>query len=95
MDLCTGIVDLEAAQDILLVPNPTVGLMVVQNHGILTGLVDISVKDLSGRVVMEVPRTELENMNLPIDLSNLANGQYVLNMIKDNSRIATIKLSKQ
>jgi hypothetical protein len=32
---------------------------------------------------------------LPIDIGHLANGQYLLNVNKDNGRIATIRLSKQ
>lgn len=95
VDLCTGISTIEAASSIMVVPNPSSGHIVVRNEGTLSGMALISVTDVTGRVVHEISRVELNNLNLPIDLSNLANGQYLLNVIKDNSRITTIKLSKQ
>ncbi|MCB0755617.1 MAG: T9SS type A sorting domain-containing protein [Flavobacteriales bacterium] len=95
VDLCTGITDIEAANAIMVLPNPFTGQIVVRNDGPLSGKAQISVTDVTGRVVHEVSSVELGNMNLHIDLSHLADGQYLLNVIKDQNRISTIKLSKQ
>jgi hypothetical protein len=95
VDLCTGVTDIDAARFITVVPNPSSGQIVVLNDGSLTGLAQISITDLSGRVVREITNVQLNGMNLPLDLSNLASGQYLLNVIKDHSRISTIRLTKQ
>ena len=95
VDLCTGVSDLEAASAITIVPNPSSGYVVVRNEGTLSGMAQITVTDLSGRVVQEVSNVELNGMNLPLDLSNLTGGQYLLNIMKDQSRISTIRLTKQ
>ena len=95
VDLCTGIADLEAASFISVVPNPSSGSVVVQNDGSLSGLAQLTITDLSGRVVREVSNVQLDAMSLPIDLSSLADGQYLLNITKDQNRISTIRLTKQ
>ena len=94
VDLCTGINDFDAS-DISIVPNPTTGMVSILNNGSLNGLAHITITDVAGRVVLEVPSTELQSLNLSLDLSSLANGQYLVNIVKDNVRISTMRLSKQ
>jgi hypothetical protein len=95
VDLCTGITDFEAAESLQVIPNPSSGQFVLRNEGPLSGVGQISISDVTGRAVLEIPSVELGNLNLPIDIGHLANGQYLLNVNKDNGRIATIRLSKQ
>lgn len=95
VDLCTGISDLEAAESVMVLPNPTSGQIIVQNSGPLSGQGQVSVTDLTGRLVVEPVQVQFTGMRLPIDLGSLASGQYFLNVVKDDNRIATIRISKE
>lgn len=94
VDLCTGVNDFDGS-NILMVPNPTTGVVSILNNGSLNGVAQITITDVAGRVVFELPNTELQSLNLAVDLSSLANGQYLVSIVKDKVRISTMRLSKQ
>ena len=93
VDLCTGISE-EAASLFTVIPNPTNGQITLQNTGSLNGLVQISITDVTGRLVVDQRQVELSNLQLPINLSHLESGQYFLNVVKDGNRILTKRISK-
>ena len=93
VDLCTGISE-EAASLFTVIPNPTNGQITLQNTGSLNGLVQISITDVTGRLVVDQRQVELGNLQLPINLSHLESGQYFLNVVKDGNRILTKRISK-
>lgn len=95
VDLCTDISDQEAANSVVVVPNPSNGVFVVKNSGSLAGRGSITVTDITGRIVTEIPNVEFSNLNVSVDIQHLADGQYLLNVMKDNNRLTTIRLSKQ
>ncbi len=95
VDLCTGISDASLIEGLIVHPNPTSGSVVIENRGSATGRVEFSVTDLSGRLVIPAKAVELENMRLPMDLSSLATGQYLLNAVHNGKRVATIRLTKE
>ena len=95
VDLCTGIKDEASINGFKIHPNPTSGLIILENLGSLTGRATLSVTDISGRKVIESKQVLLDALRVPIDLSAVANGQYLLNVVQENKRLTTIRLTKE
>lgn len=91
----TGIVDAKALEGLLVHPNPTSGTIVLENVGPLSGKATVSVADLLGRTVVEPMQVNLKGMRLPIELSSVASGQYLIQLLQGKDRIATIRITKK
>ena len=61
----------------LISPNPSTGIFTIQTQNSITNA-NITVADLNGRIVYETKSENLDNKSL--DLSNLQNGIYILNV---------------
>ncbi len=86
---CTGLAENGSAEKFRIFPNPTAGSFVVETAG--TGVVTISVKDVTGRTMME---KESGESRTKMDISNLAAGIYHVCVIADG-KTEVIKLIKQ
>lgn len=94
VDLCTGIEDAEASS-FTVHPNPTSGLIILENMGELSGKASIIITDMTGRSVLEPAQVVLDGLRLPLDISGVAAGQYLLNIIQNQKRITTIRIAKE
>ena len=95
VDLCTGISDPSIIDGLKVLPNPTSGFIVLENHGSAQGRAEFYVSDMIGRTVVPATSAQLEGLRLPMDLSALASGQYLLNVVQNDKRVATIRLTKE
>ncbi|MCF8278117.1 MAG: T9SS type A sorting domain-containing protein [Flavobacteriales bacterium] len=94
VELCTGISDI-ATEELNVHPNPSSGIFTVEYNGNLTGVAEFILRDMTGRSVVTTKRAELNGLRLSFDISTLANGQYLLDMVKDGKRLSTTRLTKQ
>ena len=95
VDLCTGIEDAAGANGFVVHPNPTAGQLILEYTGQLSGNAMFTVTDMAGRSVFGPVQETLDGMRLPIELGSLANGQYLLHVNQNNSRMATIRITKE
>lgn len=85
IDCPTGIASVTGEEIIVSVyPNPTAGILNIEVKGEMNDAMDLSIADLSGRVVWNKAAAVTPNSIQSIDLSNQAAGTYFLRMIREN-----------
>lgn len=94
VEICTEIDEENGLFGLKVHPNPSNGLFILEYTGELKGLVDVLVTDLSGRSVLKTVRKEFNGLRMSIDLSGLANGQYLLHINANSDRLSTTRLTK-
>ncbi len=77
--------------NISISPNPSTGIFTIQTKNAI-GNANITIADLNGRTVYKTKTKNLENKSL--DLNNLSNGIYILNISNDETKYSQ-KLVKQ
>lgn len=77
--------------DFALYPNPSKGVFYIDMVGNMAGEYNVAVTDISGRVILN--KIEYKEQ-FTIDLSNMANGTYFLNISSDEKK-ATKKIIKK
>jgi len=87
LDLTGGTVGIQelSATDIVLFPNPTTDQVTILSSSDL-GSSDITLFDLSGRIVIQRSAMLNTRSGYDIDLSELPSGTYLLELIKDGER---------
>lgn len=86
---------LNISSTISISPNPTKGLITLQlKSRYQSEQISINIYDLSGKnVFQQIVKTQMGNTSLTLDVSNIQNGIYYLN-INSKSRNETLKLIK-
>lgn len=74
-------------------PNPTEGILNIDISDVEEGNVSIKLMDLSGRLIKEIQTNSLKNIQL--DINNLSNGIYVLQIRKEEQIMLTQKVEKR
>lgn len=84
--------------ELTIFPNPSVGRFTVSYTNLKRIDVDLRIFDANGLLlknVVQIPQQHEGQYNIPIDLSNLPNGLYVVSLIKNGKRTAkSIVVSK-
>jgi hypothetical protein len=84
------------AGNMKIYPNPTSGQLNVEYSSDETSLVNLKVADMSGRIVKQVQAIVQKGINqLEIDLSDLANGIYNLQVIEHDQLIHVTRITKR
>jgi hypothetical protein len=69
-----------------LSPNPTTNSFVLSSDQVVNGDVNITILDLKGSVVKSVKHTSNGYFNLPINVTGLTNGQYIVRVATANGQ---------
>lgn len=89
-----SIVSNTLAEQISVYPNPTKGNVKVDIKGLQAQNVQISVLDVTGRVIMTEKATVNTNANIELNTQNLSNGIYFISL-QSNGQKAIAKFIKQ
>jgi PKD repeat protein len=82
---CTGIDEMADSKLIELYPNPNTGQFAIRSQSIPSGKYDLNVYDVRGKLVYSESELNIENsFNHPLNLRNLGNGVYVLQIRNTN-----------
>ncbi|MEO6302216.1 MAG: T9SS type A sorting domain-containing protein, partial [Bacteroidia bacterium] len=95
VSLCTGIFkDVFSFTNIYILPNPNTGILSIEipYEGFTIENTQIKIVNVLGQ---EVKQFNLNNKKQHLNIEELANGVYYLNLIKDNKIIETKKIIKQ
>ncbi|MBI1288983.1 MAG: T9SS type A sorting domain-containing protein [Flavobacteriales bacterium] len=79
---CTGVEDIVAAGQAVMYPNPTNGTIRVRTGG---DIYLLHIMDMSGKL-LQMERLTIDNQT--VDVSNLASGLYVYQMVDESGKIA-------
>lgn len=81
-ECCTGVEDIVAAGQAVMYPNPTNGSIRVRTGG---DIYLLHIMDMSGKL-LQMERLTVDNQT--VDISNLASGLYVYQMVDESGKIA-------
>lgn len=95
VDLCTDVTDAETLEGLLVHPNPSSGMFTIEYTGNLTGAADVVVTDVTGRTVMTLHQNELSGMRIPLNITSLTNGHYLLHINQNGKRLNVTRLTKR
>lgn len=87
----TGIDQIMLANNVVIYPNPTSNVLKV-SFGNIPHIEQLTLTDLQGKVILQ--RTNITDNAIQLDLSNYANGLYLLQVQSDQSS-KTFKVTKQ
>jgi hypothetical protein len=83
----TGLLDFNSKQNFSLFPNPSATNLIIDLSSLKGSDVQVSVFDILGNEMISLNKVNVSS-NTSIDISNLAVGNYVLNIISDEGLIS-------
>jgi len=84
INLTTGISDIEDSK-FRLYPNPAQGHVMVETSG-LSGTIMITINDITGRTVASVQIKHSSSTKIPLDVSRLNKGLYMVNVYNEQNK---------
>lgn len=86
-DTSVGIAELDEFEGFSLYPSPAIDVMYVRYEGVSNTMLQLSIRDLQGRLVSSSSETQLSGSNLyELNVSELSSGSYILEAMSDGYR---------
>jgi hypothetical protein len=93
VDIINGINNVESNIDVTVYPNPNTGIFNISAALKQAAPLSIVITDITGKVIFTQTTAKQANYNLPVDLSNMADGIYLVKCFTDAQNVIVKRIA--